>query len=194
MKTDVTEQSENDIENNSVSPWAYALMTLVGLLIATGLLFLFIFKGNELVALGFSEKVFYVLLIPLGLASGAFLFGAMRSRAVYKGKILSGALELGGPAVLSVLAVIGGFLLVPNTSPFDLTVYVHGSGGKYDLVLKNEGKVMIDLGDDRRVEGINEKGKAHFPEIPVKFWNQPVSKQNSGAKTRKLKNAALSRR
>jgi hypothetical protein len=70
--------------------------------------------------------------------------------------------------------VVGGFWLVPKTLPFPLTVYVHGEGGPHDVVLKNSGYVVLDLGPDRRREPIHENGQAYFPSIPVNFRDQEV--------------------
>ena len=102
------------------------------------------------------------------------MFGAMRSYATYTGNALGGMLELGGPVVIFVLVLINGFKLVPDTSTFPLTVYVHGSKGHQDILLRNQGEVMIDLGNDRRIEKIGEKGMVYFPAIPAEFRNQEV--------------------
>lgn len=85
--------------------WAYVWISLAGFLLGIGLLFLYIFKAPDLVQQGIEKSVFYVLLLPLGLAAAAFLFGAMRAYARYTGKVLSGKLEIIGPAVV--------FFLVP---------------------------------------------------------------------------------
>jgi hypothetical protein len=137
-------------------------------------LWLYIFKANDLIAQGIDEKVFYILLIPLGFSAAAFLFGVMRSYARYTGNILGGALELSGPVVIFLLVLIGGFKLVPDTSTFALTVYVHGNKSKQDIVLKNQGEVMIDLEAERLKKKIGEDGNAYFPSIPAEFHNQHV--------------------
>ena len=156
-------------------PMAYALISLVALLIVIALLLLYIFKADDLVAHGMDSRFFYVLLIPLGLCAAAFLFGAMRSYAAYTGKALGGALEIGGPAVIAILVVIGGFYLVPDQSgPFSLTVYVHGSQGPQDTVLTGKGEVIMDLGGHRRGAGIGPSGEAYFPGIPARYRNQEV--------------------
>lgn len=47
-----------------------------------------------------SNAVYYIVLMPIALASAAFLFGAMRSHARYKGSSPKGTLQLGGPVVV----------------------------------------------------------------------------------------------
>ncbi len=157
-----------------LSPLHYAIISLIAFVAGSGLLWLYLSKADDLIAQGIGGKVFYILLIPLGFSTAAFLFGAMRSYATYTGNALGGMLELGGPVVIFVLVVIGGFKLVPDTAPFPLTVYVHGSKGHQDILLRNQGEVMIDLGHDRRIEKIGEKGMAYFPAIPAEFRNQEV--------------------
>ncbi|GBC60280.1 hypothetical protein DENIS_1231 [Desulfonema ishimotonii] len=110
------------------------------------------------------------------------MFGAMRSYATYRGEAFNGLLELGGLVVIFAMVVIGGFKLVPNAKSFNLSVYVHGPGGRQDMVLKNQGEVILDLADNRRSEAINEKGAAYFSGIPAEFFNceVPVMIQASG--------------
>ncbi|MBU2946600.1 patatin-like phospholipase family protein [Zobellia uliginosa] len=57
---------------------------------------------------------------------------------------------------------------------FSTTVLVHGKNGKDDRILKNQGKVVIDFGNTREEEPINEKGEATFKEIPAKFMGENV--------------------
>jgi hypothetical protein len=132
-------------------------------------------QAERLVGLGLVGNLYYVLLVPLGLCVAAFLFGVLRSYAVYTGKAYGGSLELGGPIVAFLLVVVLGFYLTPNALPFDLTVFVHGEAGPQDVILRNSGDVLIDLGGDRRREMIGEKGQAFFAGIPATFRGQSVA-------------------
>jgi hypothetical protein len=153
----------------------YALLSL-GSFVA-GLLLVVLLLGNArlLVSLGLEGRFYYLALLPLGLAVTGFLFGALRSVALYRGKHLGGALELGGPVVGFALVVIGGFLLPSPATNFPLTVYVHGPAGEDDLPLRNTGAVLLDLGGDRRRAPIGDQGQAFFPEIPASFRGQKVN-------------------
>ncbi|HDZ04679.1 hypothetical protein LCGC14_0354270 [marine sediment metagenome] len=62
-----------------------------------------------------------------------------------------------------------------ESSSMDFTVFVHGSKGVDDLILKNEGKVILILKSDKREASINEKGEATFKEIPAYFNNKKVN-------------------
>ena len=162
-------------KSKTLSPFAYAVISFISFMAGMGLLCLFIFKAKDLVAQGIDAKIFYVLLIPFGISTAAFCFGAMNSFAGYQGKMLGGNLQLVGPIVGIFMTVVGGFTLVPDTSSFDITVFVHGLKGQHDIVLKNTGEVMIDIGGDRRTEKIGAKGEVSFRSIPANFRNQPVS-------------------
>lgn len=171
---------ENEEENKqplSPSPWGYALISLVSLIIGIGLLILLIQKGEELR----NVIVYYLLLIPFGLCCAAFLFGVMRSYATYKGKLLRGAIDLRGPVVIFALVVGFGVYVhwnvyshLNDAKPFSLTVYVHGPQGQTDVVLENKGEVVLYLGGDTLAKRIEENGKAVFPSIPGNFRNKKV--------------------
>src|SRR5213080_285302 len=153
----------------------YALIALASFLCGIGVLILMLWKAEALTKLGLIGNLYYVVLLPLGLCAAVFLFGVVRSFARYKGAQYGGTLELGGPIVAFVLVVGGGFLLVPKPeSTFPLTVYVHGEASRNDLVLRNSGRVFVDLDGDRRSESIGENGQAYFPAIPDRFRGQQV--------------------
>lgn len=115
---------------------------------------------------------YYLLLVPLGAAAAAFLFGAMRSHARYSGTSSYGTLELSGPVVAFALVVLGGLVLANPEQTFSLTVRVYGPDGPADVVTR--GEVMVDLGDDRRLQPIDANGQAHFAQIPARFLAEPV--------------------
>ena len=50
-----------------------------------------LWKAPALVALGLSGKLYYLVLIPMALVAAAgFLFGVLRSMAIYRGKPFGG--------------------------------------------------------------------------------------------------------
>jgi hypothetical protein len=152
----------------------YALVSLISFLCGLVILALMIWKAEKLTALGLTGNLFYIVLLPLGLAAAGFLFGVLRSYASYRGKYLGGVLELGGPVVGFALVVIGGFVLVPNLATVPLTVYVHGERGPQDLVLRNSGYVVLRLGLESQRKPIGGDGDAYFPAIPANFRGQEV--------------------
>lgn len=165
-------QSGREIKQK-LSPMGYLISSLVAFLIGLGILLLFILKGKDIVALGLGDNVYYVLLIPMALAAAGFLFGVLRSYAVYKGKVFSGALGLGGPAVIFVLVLILGFWLLPKKDePFTFTIRLRDIKG--EAVLKGEGKLRLILDTDTRVMAIDGEGGAVFTGIPASFTTQPA--------------------
>ena len=153
----------------------YALIALASFLCGIGVLGLMLWKAEALTKLGLIGNLYYIVLFPLGLCAAVFLFGVVRSFARYKGAQYGGTSELGGPIVAFVLVVGGGFLLVPKPpSTFPLTVYVHGEADRNDLVLRNSGRVFVDLDGDRQSRSIGENGEAYFPAIPDRFRGQEV--------------------
>ncbi|HUL67204.1 MAG TPA: carboxypeptidase-like regulatory domain-containing protein [Burkholderiaceae bacterium] len=144
-------------------------------LAALAVLALMLYQAERLVRLGLVGNLYYFLLVPLGLAAAVFLFGVLRSYAVYVGKIEGGSIELGGPIVAFLLVVVLGFKLIPNPQPFGLTIFVHGERGRQDVIVRNAGSVLLDLGGDRRRESIGDKGQAYFAGIPSNFRGQSIS-------------------
>lgn len=151
-----------------------ALISLVSFLLGALLLFFMVWKAEKLVALGLTGRLYYIVLLPLGLSVAGFLFGVLQSYATYHGRQFGGTLVLGGPIVGFLLVVILGFVLVPDLSTFPLTVYVHGAGGLQDIVLRDSGEVFMDLAGDRRHVQIGDQGQAYFPAIPANFRGQDV--------------------
>jgi hypothetical protein len=153
----------------------YALIALASFLCGIGVLGLMLWKAEALTKLGLIGNLYYIVLFPLGLCAAVFLFGVVRSFARYKGEQYGGTLELGGPIVAFILVVGGGFVLVPKPpSTFPLTVYVHGEANRNDIVLRNSGRVFVDLEGDRQSRSIGENGEAYFPAIPDHFRGQEV--------------------
>jgi len=88
-----------------------------------------------------------------------------------------------GAALLTAITVLAGIAefsgynlkdLFFNNEPdsFSVTVIVHGKKGKDDKILKNQGKVVLDIGADRKDEEINSQGEATFKELPKGYANQ----------------------
>lgn len=97
----------------------------------------------------------------------------------------------GAGVIVSILSGIAGFTGVnlkdifgmgETNNPLQLTVYVHGPDGRQDVVLENEGQLLLDLRNDRRVAQIGEYGRTNFGEISRDFLRKavPLSVQAEG--------------
>ena len=115
--------------------------------------------------------LYFIILIPLGLTAAAFLFGAMRSHATYKGTSTFGTLELGGPVVVLGLIVVGG-MIANRTETFALTVRVHGPDGVSDII--RDGRIIADLAGVRRTSVIGADGEAVFADVPSDLEGQRI--------------------
>lgn len=140
--------------------------SLIFLFIGLALLLLYIFKAKELISSGIDEKIFYILLIPLGFSAAAFLFGALKSYAHYSGKHIHGTLELGGPIIVFILTVIGGFKLVSKSTPFDYLFIIVDSNGNTRNTLNCY--LQLHVGSEIKESKI-EEGKARFYGIPFNY-------------------------
>ena len=151
-------------------PFVWFVLALLGAVMMIAL-------GEKLVGFGLVNQIYYVVLVGLGLGAAGTLFAGIRSVTRYQGRNSWGNLELSGPPVIFLLVVGAGIYFSPSQRPFGLTVFVHGPGGPQDLILRNQGRVAIDLGADRRLEQIGEKGSAFFPAIPPDYRGKdlPVS-------------------
>ena len=116
-----------------------------------------------------STAAYYLLLLPIALAAAAFLFGAMRSHARYKGDVAQGSLELGGPVVVFVMVMLGGVFLAGPDTTANVTVRLSSTAGPEDRIAG--GEVVLDLGDDRRTRAVGPDGQATFTQVPVQFLN-----------------------
>jgi hypothetical protein len=143
---------------------------LVGLLLAVGFTVFYFYEVPKLVQSGTEGKLFYLLLIPWGLSSAAFLFGAMRTYARLTYKHLGGVLELSGPAVVFCAVVVGGFKLVPPPPPtFDLAVRAHSA----DSPLITTGQVTLELPGLPHA-GIGSDGEANFKGLSAQYQGKPI--------------------
>lgn len=134
----------------------------LGLVVALLLLGLMLYQpGSVLIA-----NLWYLVLLAMGLAVAAFSHLGLKSYGTYTGKVFGGTVTLGGPAVVMLIVVILGFQFAPPPSRFDLTVFVQGEGGRQNMVLRNRGALLLDLGTDRRRETIGDKGEVRFVGIP----------------------------
>ena len=148
--------------------WISGVAFLLSLL-AAGVL---IFFGKQLQDLGITGNIYYIILIPLGFSSAAFLAGAMKSYASFTSNesITYGKLQLTGPIVIFALVVGGGFIM-PNYNKkeaFDLKMRIVSNG--QPMTALNEGTVTLYIGKEPKTVNIHE-GEVAFYNIPEKYHN-----------------------
>jgi hypothetical protein len=134
-----------------------------------------IFYGNQLESIGITGNIYYIILVPLGLSSAAFLGGAMKSYASYTSNesFAYGKLKLAGPVVIFALVVGGGFFM-PNLGKekqFSLKFRMVSNDRATHLF--NDGKIILYIGQEPKTANIND-GEAAFYNIPESYNNQMV--------------------
>jgi hypothetical protein len=158
-------------ESKSVNKKTWLLVSLAGFVLTLAVFILFIIFTARLAEFGITKSVYYFALLPAGLFTAAFLFGAMRSYAKYTGESSFGRLELTGPVVVFCLVVIGGFVFAEPESTFSLTVRVSSES---DNEMITEGEIILDLGTQRLVREIDSNGEVQFADLPSQFLNSEV--------------------
>lgn len=147
-----------------LSAGSYLAVSGAGLVVALGLLLFLVFGADRILAAGLDHRVFYVLLIPLGLSAAAFAFGAMNSSGTFTSQ---GQRQIGlsGPAMFAALVVAGGFYLVPEGGLQVLAVRVdraaEAGGGPVPGA-----RVTVDWGVQRLTQSTDENGQASFLGLP----------------------------
>lgn len=151
--------------------WVYisGAVSLFFLLLAV----LMIIFAPKIIGAGITKSIYYILLIPVGLASAAFLFGALRSSAKYSGKSSFGKLELTGPVVIFCLVVIGGFYFAPPESEFLLTI--RASIVNEPEKILNYGSLILDIGEQRIDKQLNENGEVSIAGVPSSYIGKTVN-------------------
>lgn len=146
-----------------LSALKYAVLALVALLIVIGGFVGLVAAGERIQALGLTGNAFYILLVPLGISAAFALFGAMKSYATYSGKMLSGALEVGGPIVAALIVGAGAYVVAPVATLFTLTVRVVQADGNSPI---QSGTVRIVFPYSMPSGYVTQNGEAQIADIP----------------------------
>jgi hypothetical protein len=171
METDETIKQSATNKNMSWV-WISGIAFLISLAAST----ILIFFGNKLDDLGIAGNIYYIILVPLGFSSAAFLAGAMKSYALFKSnKIIPyGRLFLSGPIVIFALVVVGGFIM-PGTlkkdTAFDLKIRIVNN--EKETSSFNQGLVKVYAGKSTYDGNIHE-GEVTIPNIPTTYYNKKV--------------------
>lgn len=167
-----TPKNQNDMPNKKTEPQplvAADYLKIAGVLLLVGICLLagFVYLSAKLLPTVISDQLFYVILLLWGLICAVVLFGAMKGFAVLSVKQSGLLLNMGGPAVVALLVVVGGFKLVPRHETFSITVRPHAPG----LPLVQAGRVRLEYGEMSVTRDIAD-GEVIFREIPREFWGK----------------------
>ena len=173
-----TEGSGSSMSRRSTSwVWISGIAFLLSLLVSCML----IFFGKRLEDLGITGNIYYIVLVPLGLACAAFLAGAMRSYASYKSNsaVPYGSLRLSGPIVIFILVVGGGFIMPNLNKKAQFNVKLRIVSKEKSTSEFNEGFVVAYIGDEKMQANIRD-GVAELPNVPISFYHKTMRIEVNG--------------
>lgn len=107
---------------SAISPLSWAGIALAGIFVGVAIAGVSLANIQTMREAGLLRTAWFAVLIPLALGFAAFLFGAMKSFATYRGKQFGGLLELGGPAVVALLVILIGIRFEPQPTSRDLVI------------------------------------------------------------------------
>jgi hypothetical protein len=169
---------------------SYALIGFTGLVAAAIVGVYLVNNLDILTSRGVGAQAYYVLLIVLGIAVAIFLFGVLRSTATLTGSQFGYAIDLGGPAVIAVLVVFGGFYLTKATSDeFALTLFLHG--GQPASEIAKDAVIVVDLEGRRDRVSVSAAGELTIKGIPTRLRNAkvPISLESNSFRIKDLQKA-----
>jgi hypothetical protein len=127
----------------------------------------FVAVAPRLVQLGLSAPLFYVVLVPLGLASATVLYQVLAAAsAQVQAKFWFGTVKLGGPVAVFALVVGGGIYVfqhggAPPVGPVTLVVRVPAELRDVDLTRATD--LVVLMGQRRFPPDLVIPTEAHFP-------------------------------
>ena len=149
---------------------AYAGLSLVFLFIAIGVGWWVMDRATTLGPR--FEYAYYGAVVVLALSVSIVLFGAMRSFARISGQYGAVKGDVGGPAALFVVVVVGAFALGRPAQSFSLTLRLQGSG--LDPTVLNDTRVTLDLGERREVRTFSPSGEAVIAQVSNSMVGQKI--------------------
>ncbi|WP_143540726.1 hypothetical protein [Rhizobium sp. L43] len=142
----------------------YAVLGFLNLFVAIAIAIGIFYAGRQLTAQPTMHLFNYVLLAVLGITTALFLFGAMRSGAALTSKKLDTSVELGGPVVVAVLVVVGGYYFTKAPSVVPLTFQLPPDSALTPN-LSSDVKLVVDLPGRRETLTFNSNGEGTIQQV-----------------------------
>ncbi len=154
-----------DVSKQPFSARAYGIIAATGLAIAIATAVLLAYSPPEGGA--GAGALTFLLLVICGLATAAFLYGAVSGSYAVVERKAPLTLRLGGPVAVAALVVAGGFYFVQHSQDgtFDVTVRIYDRSRK---PIANA-QVTLDVGDLDLNQSTNANGRAEFRAVPRKY-------------------------
>jgi hypothetical protein len=173
-------QSPKAAPHQPLGSLAYAVVAFLSLGVTLIVAYGLYLANQNAVSSPVLRSFYYVLLWVLGITSALFLFGVLRSTATLSGKQWGAAVDLGGPVVIGVLVVAGGYKFSQLPETFTLTVRLDGP---YPVEQMASGaKLWIDLNGRREHDDFASNGQVVILEVPSAFLTDsvPITFESNG--------------
>jgi hypothetical protein len=145
-------------------------LSYLSLISAIGILLLLVFAENLQVGTVLQDRVFYILLIFMGLFSSIALFGYLKSTATINGKFGGVAIQVTGPGALALIIILGGFYLIPRNESFDVTILAVNEVG-LPIFSDRKAVVILKLPTGIRQADFTKNGQATLTGVPYSLFN-----------------------
>ncbi|MRG45417.1 hypothetical protein GFS24_09840 [Chitinophaga sp. SYP-B3965] len=134
----------------------------------TGIIFLLLAAGITLFIPCLTKTQLFIIYTLVGLSIALLLIkSADKTNVSYKvwniSIVLVGGVAL--PFILFFTNPVGTFKPDDCFGKRSLTVFVHGKKGRQDMVLRQKGYVIMDIGGERKKAAISENGEAYFQNL-----------------------------
>jgi hypothetical protein len=152
------------LEKNPVKPSPSTASKITGFsLLAITLLIVLLIKCP-------TQMQYFIIYALVGIGM-ALVLAKSAGRARFSVKLWNWCVGLGGgvalPFILFFTNPVGKFKPDNCSSKQSVTVFVHGKKGKQDMILRQQGYVVMDIGAERKKATINENGEAYFQNLQV---------------------------
>ncbi|MCO4293603.1 YrzE family protein [Solitalea sp. MAHUQ-68] len=153
-----------------ISPLKWVIISAIGFILFLLAALFFVFFSSELSNI--TAGTYFFLLVIIAMVAAAFLGGALRSQAKYKGKAYGGTLEITGPAVIFFLILYLGYKNPPQPASFSLIITIYEADDKNKPI--KTGDVTLIFNDYKDTKSLNAEGQVLFAQLPTSQKGQHV--------------------
>lgn len=169
-KSDIINNLPLDEEDKS-SKRSFATISIISLFVSISLLLLLVFAKPLQFQGILQDRVFYILLISMGISSALFLYGILKSNPLLSGSSHSKKIQVGGPSFFAIMVILGGFWLIPKDSYFDLTIRAIEKKNGNIIYSDRKAEVKVFLPTGIREAYFAKNGEAVIKAIPSELLN-----------------------
>lgn len=167
----INQKDEKEIEEKKVNEDATEKQSII--LKVVGIVFILCAALIALLVQQPTKAQYFILYALIGIGI-ALLLAKSAGHTAFQFKVWNTSVALAGgvalPFILFFTNPIGSFKQGNDSTPTttSVTVFVHGKGGRQDIILRQQGHIVMDVkGGERKRADINENGAAFFQNLEV---------------------------